>query len=226
MAGSSNAACLLSLLPMIVNISPKLEPLLAFLYPTHSILKEGDMYSGKFIIHKDVKSPSEQDRLNAYYPDGIFISSRLFDEFLTPERLRELCIEFAKSHLGNRKTKLEVSSESTPDDYINFMYGLFTEEEEESILSLFDLAGSSAFTSEFIKLSATIPIPKLQSAMNTFVTKVLSAKEGSPVFYLRKASVLSKKIRANMMKAMDEYIDRCPDDTGLSLCKFYSDLFV
>lgn len=212
---------------LFIQISPKLEPILSFLFPEHSILKEGESPVGKFIIRRDIMSASEKDELATYQPDGIFISNRVFDEVWTPEVVRERCIEYSRKHLGNRKTKLEVSADSVAEDFVSFMFGTqATEEEEESINSLFDLAGSSGFAPEFIRLSETIPLAKLEKACNSFVCKVLQVNESSSVYYLKKASVLAPKIRRNLLAATDEFLERENDIYGLSVAKFYNDLFV
>lgn len=207
----------------VINIKKEYEVLLSFLYPDYSIV-DGVHGTRKFITHHDVTSKQERDSLDVYYEDCIFISTRIFDEVWDEDVLKQKCVEYANSRLKNRKRKIEASQESFVVDCINFMYNSVNDDEEEAIGTLFEAFGSVRFPQVFFGLAERIPVKKLIAAMNTFVGKVMHCDDSSALFYKQKASLYQKRIRLNMMKALDDYIVRGTDDSGLSECKFYMDL--
>lgn len=207
----------------VINIKKEYEPLLVFLFPTYSYV-DGVHGSSKFITHHDVVSRAERDTLGVYYDDCIFISSRVFDEVWDEDVLKEKCVQFANTTLKNRKKKVVVEKDTFVQDCINFMFNLESDDEEE-INELLDTFGSARFVPTFLNKSERIPIPKLVASLNTFIGKILIADDSSSVYYKSKAVLYKKKIRQNMVSAIDNLTLRGTDTYGLSMCKFYIDLF-
>lgn len=206
----------------VINIKKEYEPILAFLYPEYSII-EGAHGSDKFITHHDVVSRMERDSLNVYYNDCIFISNRIFDEVWDEGVIKQKCVEYANGRLKNRKKKIEAEAETLVEDCIKFMYGV-GDDDTESINELFDAFGSARFPVVFFTKAETIPVPRLVASLNTFISRILSCDDTSSVYYKGKAALYRKKIKGNMLKAMDDYIIRGKDSSGLSECKFFMDL--
>lgn len=208
----------------VVNCPSQYEPLLAFLYPTYSILEKG-FGSSKFITHYDVKSLVERDKLNFLYQDAVIISNQIFDVILSEDEIIKRSVEFSRKTLHNRKSKLVLSKDAPVDDCVSFIFQTKSEEQENSILELFDLYGSKQFNTKFLELTNTIPLQVIIAAITTFICKILTADS---VYYKRKNITLGQKIRDNFQKALDEYNLRTflqkSDDYGLSILKFWNDL--
>lgn len=207
----------------VINIKKEFEPILAFLFPTYTIAT-GSHGSKEFIVHHDVESKMERESLDVYFEDCIFISTRIFDEVWDEDVIKRKCVEFANNRLKNRKKKIEADKETFVQDCIDFMFGV-SGEDEEDINELFEAFGSAKFTTVFFEKADKVPVQRLIASMNTFIGKILICDDSSSVYYKGKAALYKKKIRQNLMKAMDEYTQREFDNTGLSVCKFFVDLF-
>lgn len=205
----------------VINIAPEHEPLLAFLFPTYSVVESASAVS-RFIAHRDIKTKMEREALDFRYDDCVFISTQIFDEYYDEEVIKREVINFSRIMFKNRKTKLETTKETFIDDCKDFIYGLTDEKTESVIFELFDVFGSGMFVKKFLEISQSTPVPVLISAMNTFVVKILNADNS--IYYKKKAILFKDKITKNFYKALDAFNDRITDDFGLSWIKFYNDL--
>lgn len=207
----------------VISISKELEPILCFLFPTYSLVQNLSTPTN-FIVHHDVTSKYEKERLGYAYSNGIIISSQIFDEVWDEKMVIEKCVEFSRVNFKNRKTKLEPGKETFVEDCIGFVFQSNDEEFDSSINGLFESFGSTTFSKNFIQLSETIPVAVLHASLSTFVSKVLNPSETS-VYYKKKSFILKDKITANFNQALEDFSIRTNDSYGLSILKFYSDLF-
>lgn len=202
----------------LINISPEFENILGFLYPDYQILSSG-FASKKFITHYDVTSLVEKDSLNLRYSDAIIISTKIFDEVWDLTKIKEEVLLYQHKVFRSRKKSI-----STDDPNEMLMSCFFEEIEEDSkIIELFDTIGSRQFIQKFLEFSKTTPAPVLESAVLTFLNKVMM--DTSSVYYKKKFMTLGPKIKANFVTAYDSYKLRVPDQHGLSFIKFINDIF-
>lgn len=206
----------------VINIKPEHEVLLSFLYPEYSITDSASVVN-KFIVHRQVKSLSERETLNHYYDQGIFISSQIFDEIWDENKLKELCIEYARVHFKSRKKTLLTSSETFVQDCVNFMFGITSEVDETDILELFDTVGSKSFPVKFFNMCESVPYSKLFSALLTFTSKL--NVDTTSAYYKKKYLNFGPLIKKNLMKSIDTYTERIQDYSGCSECKFIMNLY-
>lgn len=206
----------------VININPEYERILTFLYPTYAFTDSPAVLS-KFITHRDIKSKRERESLDIRFDDCIFISSQIFDEVWDEDMIKEKAIEFARLHFKSRKKTIPQCTDNFIDDVINFMFGVSSEEETSLIYELFEAFGSVSFVKEYFQKSKQVPIPVLNSALNTFITKVINSD--TSVYYKKKNLIYGGKIKANLESALSSFLLREKDSYGLSIVKFYTDLY-
>lgn len=190
----------------VININKEYEPILGFLYPQYSFVDNLFKFKN-FIIHKDIKTKNDRDRLNFQYENCVFISTQIFDEVWTPDVIKERVLQFAKDHFGSRKKVLKtLNSEGSAflDECIQFMYtGRSFEEQEESIDSLFRSYGSQTFFREFLLRCGDAGVNSTVRSMETFIAKVLSETES--LYYKRAKMRLETPLRQNLVIPLQEY---------------------
>ena len=206
----------------VINITPELEGILSFLYPTYTIT-DSPAVTSKFITHRKITSKVQRDALNYMYTDCVFISTQIFDEVWNEEKIVNECIDFARVHFKSRKTKFTPSKDNFIEDCKNFLVGTLIEEEESPVFKLFDLVGSNSFIKEYFQLIETVPYQQVFAALTTFISKL--DKNSPSLFYKKKAFVLKDKVDARLLKAIDNYNLSLKGD-GVAECKFIVDLFV
>lgn len=206
----------------VINISPDLEDILGFLYPTYTITDSVAVCS-KFITHKNIVSKAQRDALDYAYNDCIFISTQIFDEVWDAPKVIDECIRYARTHLHSRRTKLEPQQGTFIEDCVNFIVGNINEEEESTIFQLFDNLGSNTFPIKYFEIIETIPYQQVFAALTTFISKL--DKNSPNVFYKKKAFLLKDRVDKNIYTAIDNYNQAYKGD-GIAECKFIMDLFV
>ena len=190
----------------VINISPEFESILGFLYPNYSFVDNLFKFKN-FIIHKEITTKNDRERLNYQYEDAVFISSRIFDEVWTVDVIKQKVLEFAQRRFGSRKKVLKtLNVEGKPfvDECVNFMFtGKTFEEEENRIDALFKSYGSQSFLREFLTQCKDLGVNRTVSSMETFVGKVLSDTES--IYYKRAKMRLELPLHQNIVGALQDY---------------------
>lgn len=190
----------------VINISPEFEAILGFLYPNYSFVDNLFKFKN-FIIHKEITTKNDRERLNYQYEDAVFISSRIFDEVWTVDVIKKKVLEFAQRRFGSRKKVLKtLNVEGKPfvDECVNFMFtGKTFEEEENRIDALFKSYGSQSFFREFLTQCKDLGVNRTVSSMETFVGKVLSDTES--IYYKRAKMRLELLLHQNIVGALQDY---------------------
>lgn len=190
----------------VISIAPEFESILGFLYPNYSFVDNLFKFKN-FIIHKEITTKNDRERLNYQYEDAVFISSRIFDEVWTVDVIKQKVLEFAQRRFGSRKKVLKtLNVEGKPfvDECVNFMFtGKTFEEEENRIDALFKSYGSQSFFREFLTQCKDLGVNRTVSSMETFVGKVLSDTES--VYYKRAKMRLELPLHQNIVGALQDY---------------------
>lgn len=190
----------------VINISSEFEAILGFLYPNYSFVDNLFKFKN-FIIHKEITTKNDRERLNYQYEDAVFISSRIFDEVWTVDVIKQKVLEFAQRRFGSRKKVLKtLNVEGKPfvDECVNFMFtGKTFEEEENRIDALFKSYGSQSFFREFLTQCKDLGVNRTVSSMETFVGKVLSDTES--IYYKRAKMRLELPLHQNIVGALQDY---------------------
>lgn len=204
----------------VINISPEFESILGFLYPSYSYVDNLFKFKN-FIIHKEITTKNDRDRLNFQYEDAIFISTRIFDEVWTVDVIKQKVLEFAQRTFGSRKKVLRtLNTEGNPfvDECVNFLFtGKTFEEEENRIDALFKSYGSQTFFREFLTQCRDLGVNRTISSMETFIGKVLSDTES--IYYKRAKMRLETPLHQNIVGALQDY-----DDIDAFFKKHFKDL--
>lgn len=204
----------------VINISPEFESILGFLYPSYSYVDTLFKFKN-FIIHKEITTKNDRDRLNFQYEDAIFISTRIFDEVWTVDVIKQKVLEFAQRTFGSRKKVLRtLNTEGKPfvDECVNFLFtGKTFEEEENRIDALFKSYGSQTFFREFLTQCRDLGVNRTISSMETFIGKVLSDTES--IYYKRAKMRLETPLHQNIVGALQDY-----DDIDAFFKKHFKDL--
>jgi len=190
----------------VISIAPEFESILGFLYPNYSFVDNLFKFKN-FIIHKEITTKNDRERLNYQYEDAVFISSRIFDEVWTVDVIKQKVLEFAQRRFGSRKKVLKtINVEGKPfvDECVNFMFtGKTFEEEENRIDALFKSYGSQSFFREFLTQCKDLGVNRTVSSMETFVGKVLSDTES--IYYKRAKMRLELPLHQNIVGALQDY---------------------
>lgn len=190
----------------VISIAPEFESILGFLYPNYSFVDNLFKFKN-FIIHKEITTKNDRERLNYQYEDAVFISSRIFDEVWTVDVIKQKVLEFAQRRFGSRKKVLKtLNVEGKPfvDECVNFMFtGKTFEEEENRIDALFKSYGSQSFFREFLTQCKDLGVNRTVSSMETFVGKVLSDTES--IYYKRAKMRLELPLHRNIVGALQDY---------------------
>ena len=190
----------------VISIAPEFESILGFLYPNYSFVDNLFKFKN-FIIHKEITTKNDRERLNYQYEDAVFISSRIFDEVWTVDVIKQKVLEFAQRRFGSRKKVLKtLNVEGKPfvDECVNFMFtGKTFEEEENRIDALFKSYGSQSFFREFLTQCKDLGVNRTISSMETFVGKVLSDTES--IYYKRAKMRLELPLHQNIVGALQDY---------------------
>lgn len=190
----------------VISIAPEFESILGFLYPNYSFVDNLFKFKN-FIIHKEITTKNDRERLNYQYEDAVFISSRIFDEVWTVDVIKQKVLEFAQRRFGSRKKVLKtLNVEGKPfvDECVNFMFtGKTFEEEENRIDALFKSYGSQSFFMEFLTQCKDLGVNRIVSSMETFVGKVLSDTES--IYYKRAKMRLELPLHQNIVGALQDY---------------------
>lgn len=190
----------------VISIAPEFESILGFLYPNYSFVDNLFKFKN-FIIHKEITTKNDRERLNYQYEDAVFISSRIFDEVWTVDVIKQKVLEFAQRRFGSRKKVLKtlnVEGKSFVDECVNFMFtGKTFEEEENRIDALFKSYGSQSFFREFLTQCKDLGVNRTVSSMETFVGKVLSDTES--IYYKRAKMRLEIPLHQNIVGALQDY---------------------
>nr|DAH67422.1 MAG TPA: hypothetical protein [Caudoviricetes sp.] len=190
----------------VISIAPEFESILGFLYPNYSFVDNLFKFKN-FIIHKEITTKNDRERLNYQYEDAVFISSRIFDEVWTVDVIKQKVLEFAQRRFGSRKKVLKtLNVEGKPfvDECVNFMFtGKTFEEEENRIDALFKSYGSQSFFMEFLTQCKDLGVNRTVSSMETFVGKVLSDTES--IYYKRAKMRLELPLHQNIVGALQDY---------------------
>ena len=190
----------------VISIAPEFESILGFLYPNYSFVDNLFKFKN-FIIHKEITTKNDRERLNYQYEDAVFISSRIFDEIWTVDVIKQKVLEFAQRRFGSRKKVLKtLNVEGKPfvDECVNFMFtGKTFEEEENRIDALFKSYGSQSFFREFLTQCKDLGVNRTVSSMETFVGKVLSDTES--IYYKRAKMRLELPLHQNIVGALQDY---------------------
>lgn len=190
----------------VISIAPEFESILGFLYPNYSFVDNLFKFKN-FIIHKEITTKNDRERLNYQYEDAVFISSRIFDEVWTVDVIKQKVLEFAQRRFGSRKKVLKtLNVEGKPfvDECVNFMFtGKTFEEEENRIDALFKSYGSQSFFREFLTQCKDLGVNRTVSSMETFVGKVLSDTES--IYYKRAKMRLGLPLHQNIVGALQDY---------------------
>lgn len=190
----------------VISITPEFESILGFLYPNYSFVDNLFKFKN-FIIHKEITTKNDRERLNYQYEDAVFISSRIFDEVWTVDVIKQKVLEFAQRRFGSRKKVLKtLNVEGKPfvDECVNFMFtGKTFEEEENRIDALFKSYGSQSFFREFLTQCKDFGVNRTVSSMETFVGKVLSDTES--IYYKRAKMRLELSLHQNIVGALQDY---------------------
>lgn len=190
----------------VISIAPEFESILGFLYPNYSFVDNLFKFKN-FIIHKEITTKNDRERLNYQYEDAVFISSRIFDEVWTVDVIKQKVLEFAQRRFGSRKKVLKtLNVEGKPfvDECVNFMFtGKTFEEEENRIDALFKSYGSQSFFREFLTQCKDLGVNRIVSSMETFVGKVLSDTES--IYYKRAKMRLELPLHQNIVGALQDY---------------------
>ena len=112
--------------------------------------------------------------------------------------------------------------------WMSFLYGVGVDAESQTMLELFDSFGSASFTRKYFEVTSVLPVPVVNSALNTFACKVIAATPGSgmPSYYLRKHQQYGEKLRRNLQQAVSDSKDMVfHDQYGITSVKFFTDLF-
>lgn len=210
----------------IVSVKREYIPLLLVLYPDYEYVTSGPA-NRKFIMEKEVADPATKNRINYLYNDCIIVSNKLFDELWDEEVLKQKAVEFARVRFKSRKRTLQtIATEGSPfvEEVKNFIFnpGVEDEENTESVLKLFDLYGSAAFSEYYLKLLESQPFPKIRASLVTFIQKVIIGE--SSIYYRKKNAVLGDKLKNNFYKAYSSYRERNGGSKELSFLKFLTDL--
>jgi len=213
---------------LVINIKDDLFDIIPFLYPNLSIEHELRK-SDRFILKMDIRSKKDMMNLEDRFDDYVVISKVLYNENWDEAKIIEQLIEFSRVRFKCRKRTLPELLTLEGHEFIDrakqFMFeGSLNQEEEESILELFNLFGQAKFIERFLQMAETIPVQKLVSSINTFVTKVAAGRDSSSLFYKKKAIVLDTKIISNYKKAIENFNYSHRDPHGLNYLKFYIDL--
>lgn len=206
----------------VINIKPEYEVILGFLYPTYSITLSQAVVS-KFITHRQIRSKQEREALDIYYSDGIFISTQIFDEIYDETKIVEECIKFAQSRFKSRKKTFKPSKENFIDDCVKFIVGIPLEEEQSNIIELFESLGTKSFPNKFFSLLSTMAPPQLLAAVTTFTSKC--NEDATTPYYKKKFMLHGKKVKNNLIKALDSYSVRRVNNSGCSECKLIMDIY-
>lgn len=190
----------------VISIMPELEPILGFLYPTYSYVDNLFKFNN-FIIHKEITTKNDRERLNFQYRDCVFISNRIFDEVWTVDVIKQRVLQFAQVNFGSRKKVLKTlntEGKAFVDECVHFLFtGQTFEEEENRIDALFKSYGSQTFYKEFISQCSEFGLNRTISSMETFISKVLSDTES---LYYKKAKMrLERPLHQNIQGALTEY---------------------
>lgn len=190
----------------VISIASEFESILGFLYPNYSFVDNLFKFKN-FIIHKEITTKNDRERLNYQYEDAVFISSRIFDEVWTVDVIKQKVLEFAQRRFGSRKKVLKtLNVEGKPfvDECVNFMFtGKTFEEEENRIDALFKSYGSQSFFREFLTQCKDLGVNRTVSSMETFVGKVLSDTES--IYYKRAKMRLELPLHQNIVGALQDY---------------------
>lgn len=190
----------------VISIAPEFESILGFLYPNYSFVDNLFKFKN-FIIHKEITTKNDRERLNYQYEDAVFISSRIFDEVWTVDVIKQKVLEFSQRRFGSRKKVLKtLNVEGKPfvDECVNFMFtGKTFEEEENRIDALFKSYGSQSFFREFLTQCKDLGVNRTVSSMETFVGKVLSDTES--IYYKRAKMRLELPLHQNIVGALQDY---------------------
>lgn len=190
----------------VISLAPEFESILGFLYPNYSFVDNLFKFKN-FIIHKEITTKNDRERLNYQYEDAVFISSRIFDEVWTVDVIKQKVLEFAQRRFGSRKKVLKtLNVEGKPfvDECVNFMFtGKTFEEEENRIDALFKSYGSQSFFREFLTQCKDLGVNRTVSSMETFVGKVLSDTES--IYYKRAKMRLELPLHQNIVGALQDY---------------------
>lgn len=213
--------------PLYINIKSDYIPLLLFLFPEYSLVDKL-VQNNKFIILKDIESPSEKNMMDFRYEDCVFVSHKVFDENWTEDILKEKFLEFARVRFKSRKKTLKISNVGSEfvDDIKNliFVNPQLEDSEDTEVIALFSEFGSSNFSKNYFHVLKTHPFPVVRSALMTFIQKVIIGE--SSIFYRKKNMLFGDKIKKNFLKALTNYQLRPQDSQGLSFLKFVKDLTV
>lgn len=190
----------------VINISEDLEDILGFLYPTYSFVDNLFKFKN-FIIHKDILTKNDRDRLNFQYTDAVFISKRIFDEVWTVDVIKQKVLEFAQKNFKSRKKVLNtLNTEGKPfvDECVQFLFtGRTFDEEENRIDALFKSYGSQTFFREFLLQCKEFGINRTVSSMETFISKVLSDTDS--IYYKRAKMRLESPLHQNIAGAVQDF---------------------
>lgn len=214
----------------IINIAKEYEPILWFIFPSYSIIGPGEpMKSTRFIVHRDVETQQDLANLRYFYDDAIIISRRLFDEIWDKQKCEDMVVDYAHRVLHSRKKKVKYPDEKpTPEEtlqsWMNFLFGGSEELYSAPITELFECFGSKSFAQKYIEVTSATPVPVVNAALYTFVSKVIN--DPSTTYYLRKNQQYGAKVKANVRKAIEQSKDIIfKDPYGLYSLKFFMDLF-
>lgn len=195
----------------VISILPEYEPILYFLYPNYSIVDNLFKFKN-FIVHKEITTKIERERLDYQYENCVFISTRIFDEVWTPDVIRERVLQFAKEKFGSRKKvfrTLNNEGQAFVDECVAFMFtGRTFEEEESKIDDLFKSFGSNKFFQEFITQCSELGLNRTITSLETFITKVLGDIES--IYYKKAKMRLERPLHQNIVGAIQEYKELDP----------------
>lgn len=203
----------------VISIKPQHEVILGFLFPDHTL--NSPVLQSNAIVKQDIKSAHQRQLLDTNYDNLVVISSQIFDEVWSEEKIKEECILFSRKTFKNKKRSFTTTEETFVDDCVNFIFGIPSLSESVEINELFSSYGSTSFVTQYFKISNSIPYQQLFAAMVTFIAKI--RKDSSSVFYKKKAYNLEDKINNNLIKSMELYNDSIKGD-GVAECFFLLNL--
>lgn len=195
----------------VINISKDFEPILAFLYPNYSFVDNLFKFSN-FIIRQDITTKMDRERLDFRYNNAVFLSDRIFDEVWDADMIRSKVLQYAQTHFRSRKKVFRTINSEGPAfvaECLDFMFfGLSAEEVQEDIDALFKSLGSQTFFREFMMFCEKNGIPRTISAVETFISKVLSDSES--LYYKRAKVRLGGSLLQNVRGAIIDSNDLDP----------------
>ena len=88
---------------------------------------------------------------------------------------------------------------------------------------MLDAYGTARFIDRYFERGQATGFRKLDAALQTFITKILSPATSNQAYYAKKKLVLAEKIRRNMTQAIDNRYN-CLKDAPFKELKFFIDL--